>query len=76
MFAFTIPASEPEGPTHFMIFPIFFVKIALESPYGTELLIFIASSNVLNLIIYNIGTNNSSLTIGAFGSISTIVGST
>ena len=47
----------------------------LESPYGTELLISTASSNVSNFIKYKIGTNSSSLIMSAFLSISTRVGS-
>ena len=76
IFTLTIPQSEPNGPVHLKIFWMLFVNIELLSPCGTLLLITIASSSDLNFNTYKIGTKSSSLTIGAVGSISTIVGST
>jgi len=72
----TIPQSDPFAPTHLSVFYKFYVNNDELNPYGTELFIMIPSSKLLHLSIYTIGTNNSSFTIGAFQSISTIVGYT
>lgn len=50
MLTLTMPQSDPRGPVQRYWFCKFVVNRELLSPYGTELLISIASSKVSNLI--------------------------
>jgi len=76
MFTLTIPQSLPLGPVHLKMFYTFWVKMELDNPYGTPLLMAIPSSKDSHLITYMTGAKSSSLRILACLSMATIVGST
>ena len=76
MLTLTIPQSDPNGPTHLKTLAIFWVNKLLLKPWGTLLLILIASSRVLNLVTKRMGQKYSSWIIGESFCTSTIVGST
>lgn len=76
IFTFTIPQSEPSGPTHLKALPMSWVKRLLLNPWGTLLFIYIAYSSVLNLVTNRIGQKYYYFVIYDFGATSTMVGST
>jgi hypothetical protein len=55
IFTFTIPQSEPFGPTHLNRLPMFWVKRLLDKPWSTSLFHRIASSRLCDykLLVIN-----------------------